>query len=208
MALYNRAGVKITYNQHFDRLAITVGDEFVSVSISIFKMWMKLCELDTEYEKFSMEQNGGKVEVLKMCGNISLKFISCKNFCSQLVIKRDTARHIFEQQHRILDNIRKKHDGKNPAGLQLKQSKCMPPNNMTAVGDVPSQKCFKMLGDVPPQKRLKIGTAAKIRRTSAHEQSSFEKLNSDGNRLATGQEPMADMCTNSSLPHFEPAAEL
>ena len=98
MALYNRAGVKITYNQHFDRLAITVGDEFVSVSISIFKMWMKLCELDTEYEKFSMEQNGGKVEVLKMCGNISLKFISCKNFCSQLVIKKDTARNIFEQQ--------------------------------------------------------------------------------------------------------------
>ena len=114
-------------------------------------MWMNLCELDTEYEKFSMEQNGGKVEVLKMCGNISLKFISCKNFCSQLVIKKDTARNIFEQQHRILDNIRKKHDGKRPTGLQLKQSKCIPPNNMPALGDVPSQKRFKMLGDVPPQ---------------------------------------------------------
>ena len=194
MALYNRAGVKITYNQHFDRLAITVGDEFVSVSISIFKMWMKLCELDTEFEKFSMEQNGGKVEVLKMCGNISLKFISCKNFCSQLLIKKDTVRNIFEQQHRILNCNRKNHDGKRSVGPQPKHHKCILPNNKFALGM--SRQCFK------------IGTAVKESPQYGDVQPSLEKLPRAENSIAPGPETVLENCNNSMTNTFCSTAEL
>ena len=108
MALFNRNGVKIVFNSNFNRLAITCGSEFVSISPEIFQIWKKLSELESDYEKLTMEQNGGTIEILKLCGNISLKFLSCKNFASQIVIWENTVKGIFAQYNHIINFIHKK----------------------------------------------------------------------------------------------------
>ena len=110
MALFNRNGLKIVFNSNFNRLAITCGSEFVSISSEIFKIWKKLSELESDYEELTMEQNGGTIEILKLCGNISLKFLSCKNFASQILLRENTVKAIFAQYNHIITSIHKKTD--------------------------------------------------------------------------------------------------
>ena len=140
MTLFNRNGVKITYNHNFNRLAVTCNNDFVSISPEIFQIWKKLSELDSDYERISMEQNGGTVEILKLCGNISLKFLSCKNFASQIVLRENTVKAIFAQYNQIITSIHKKQISTRVVKSVEGTVKPIRPNNPP--------------GDVPPQKRV------------------------------------------------------
>ena len=140
MALFNRNGLKIVFNSNFNRLAITCGSEFVSISPEIFQIWKKLSELESDYEKLTMDQNGGTIEILKLCGNISLKFLSCKNFASQIVLRENTVKAIFAQYNQIITSIHKKQISTRVVKSVEGTVKPIRPNNPP--------------GDVPPQKRV------------------------------------------------------
>ena len=139
MALFNKNGVKIAYNANFRRLAITCGTDFVSISPEIFQIWKKVSELDSDYEKLTIDQNGSTIEILKLCGNISLKFLSCKNFASQIILRENIVKAIFAQYNHIITSIHKK---------QISTQVVKP-----VEGIVKPIRASKASGDVPPQKR-------------------------------------------------------
>ena len=166
MALFNKNGLKIVYNSSFNRLAITCAADFVSISPEIFQIWKKLSELDSDYEKLTIDQNGSTIEILKLCGNISLKFLSCKNFASQIILREDTVKAIFRQYNHIITSIYKKRIT-NP---EVKSIIVKPPRASRSPGDVGPQKRSlsraspvvrrsispdNPSGDVGPQKRRK-----------------------------------------------------
>ena len=168
MALFNRNGLKIVYNSNFHRLAITSGNDFVSISPEIFQIWKKVSELESDYEKLTMDQNGSTIEILKLCGNISLKFLSCKNFASQIVLRENTVKAIFAQYNQIITSIHKKQISTRVVKSVEGTVKPIRPNNPP--GDVPPQKRVlsratpvvrksicpdNPSGDVGPQKRHK-----------------------------------------------------
>ena len=166
MALFNKNGLKIVYNSSFNRLAITCAADFVSISPEIFQIWKKVTELDSDYEKLTIDQNGSTIEILKLCGNISLKFLSCKNFASQIILREDTVKAIFRQYNHIITSIYKKRIT-NP---EVKSIIVKPPRASRSPGDVGPQKRSlsratpvvrrsispdNPSGDVGPQKRRK-----------------------------------------------------
>ena len=151
MALFNKNGLKIVYNTSFNRLAITCAADFVSISPEIFQIWKKVSELDSDYEKLTIDQNGSTIEILKLCGNISLKFISCKNFASQIILREDTVKAIFRQYNHIITSIYKKRI----------TSQVVKPIG----GIVKPLRASRSSGDVGPQKRSLSRATPVVRRS-------------------------------------------
>ena len=98
-----------------------------------------------------MEQNGGTVEILKLCGNISLKFLSCKNFASQIVLRENTVKAIFAQYNHIITSIHKK---------QISTQVVKP-----VEGIVKPLRASRASGDVGPQKRSLSRATPVVRRS-------------------------------------------
>ena len=151
MALFNKNGLKIVYNASFNRLAITCATDFVSISPEIFQIWKKVSELDSDYEKLTIDQNGSTIEILKLCGNISLKFLSCKNFASQIILREDTVKAIFSQYNYIITSIHKKRIS-TQVGKPIE-------------GIVKPLRASRQSGDVGPQKRSLSRATPVVRRS-------------------------------------------
>ena len=151
MALFNKNGLKIVYITSFNRLAITCAADFVSISPEIFQIWKKVSELDSDYEKLTIDQNGSTIEILKLCGNISLKFLSCKNFASQIILREDTVKAIFRQYNHIITSIYKKRI----------TSQVVKPIG----GIVKPLRASRSSGDVGPQKRSLSRASPVVRRS-------------------------------------------
>ena len=91
------------------RLSICKTDEWVSISVSAFNLWMVLIEGDDDYNEISIKQNNSYIEIKKLMQNFVISFIG-KSVSSYVVISEYEAKRLLlksdDIKHRInsLDN--------------------------------------------------------------------------------------------------------
>ena len=113
MSIYTKGSITINFNNYFNRLAITSCDEFISLSLNSFNIWMKLIEMNSNYDCLTISQNGGgTIEMVSLFGSYSIKFNSCKNLTSHILISKNDAGSIYSQRNYILSEIKKRMEKK------------------------------------------------------------------------------------------------
>ena len=100
-------GFKIDFNSYINRLSISKGNDWVSISPLAFKIWISLFDFDSKYEKVNLKQDGCSIEIIKLAKN-SLLSISNKSFISSVAVTETEFEKIQANIETINDKIYKK----------------------------------------------------------------------------------------------------
>ena len=82
MNLFNYQGLQIYYNNSLKRVSINKDGEFMSLTLSIFKLFLTLAKTDSDVNRIKATQNGSDIEILTLYGNFMLTMLSFKQHSS------------------------------------------------------------------------------------------------------------------------------
>ena len=108
MALFKVNNLKLNYNPSFNRISITSGDEFISITLRSFELFMLMIKTPTAYDRIITAQSGSELEIIQLCNNFVFRFQSSRNLTNYLIIKAEDAKSIFDSQFNILNSIKKR----------------------------------------------------------------------------------------------------
>ena len=100
----------MNYNVQFKRISLTSGDDFISLSMRSFEIFMSMVKVKSLYDKIKLTQSTSELEILQLCGNFILHFQSSKNLLSKVIIKEYEAKQILDAQLKITEAIKKRND--------------------------------------------------------------------------------------------------
>ena len=110
MSLFRINEIRLNYNVQFKRISLTSGDDFISLSMRSFEIFMSMVKVESSYDKIKLTQPTSELEILQLCGNFILHFQSSKNLLSKVIIKEYEAKQILDAQLKITEAIKKRND--------------------------------------------------------------------------------------------------
>ena len=103
--MFKDRDISISYNSILNRFSLAKNDEWISISITTFYVWMGMLDVETDYEHVIIDQNPSTVEITKIFSSINLKFKS-KNYISCISLKEETVRKIHCQSENMKRHIK------------------------------------------------------------------------------------------------------
>ena len=79
MNLFNYQGLQIYYNKSLKRVSMNKDNEFMSLTLSTFKLFLTLAKTDVDVNRIKVTQNGSDIEILSLYGNFMLTMVLWKN---------------------------------------------------------------------------------------------------------------------------------
>ena len=110
MSLFRINDIRVNYNVQFKRISLTSGDDFISLTMRSFEIFMSMVKVKSSYDKIKLTQSTSELEILQLCGNFILHFQSSKNLLSKVIIKEYEAKQILDAQLKITEAIKKRND--------------------------------------------------------------------------------------------------
>ena len=110
MSLFRINDIRLNYNVQFKRISLTSGDDFISLTMRSFEIFMSMVKVKSSYDKIKLTQSTSELEILQLCGNFILHFQSSKNLLSKVIIKEYEAKQILDAQLKITEAIKKRND--------------------------------------------------------------------------------------------------
>ena len=106
MNIFRSENFNFDYNKFMNRLTITKGNEWISLSITSFNIFLNIVENSSSYERVIIRQNGSDVEVTCLMKNYNLT-LTCKNFTTFLNFSELEGNLIRENIKIIKENLHK-----------------------------------------------------------------------------------------------------
>ena len=78
MSIFSSGNLKINYSPVFNRLSLVSSDEFISLSVYTFSIWLRMIENESSFDKISVNQNG-RIKVKPKTGD-NRTFTEVENF--------------------------------------------------------------------------------------------------------------------------------
>ena len=103
--MFKDRDISISYNSILNRFSLSKNDEWISISITTFYVWMGMLDVETDYEHVIIDQNPSTVEITKIFSSINLKFKS-KNYITCISLKEETVRKIHCQSENMKRHIK------------------------------------------------------------------------------------------------------
>ena len=103
--------LKINYSSIFDRLSLIVDNEFISLSITSFKIWMILIEQGGPYERVIINQTGSDIIFTQINGCFAINFNSVRGIFNRIILSKDETLKILNNKAKIfeiIENLRNK----------------------------------------------------------------------------------------------------
>ena len=88
MNLFNYQGLQIYYNNSLKRVSINKDGEFMSLTLSTFKLFLTLTKTDSDVNRIKATQNGSDIEILTLYGNFMLTMLSLKHHSTICIPKQ------------------------------------------------------------------------------------------------------------------------
>ena len=110
MSLFRINDIRLNYNVQFKRISLVSGDDFISLTMRSFEIFMSMVKVKSSYDKIKLTQSTSELEILQLCGNFILHFQSSKNLLSKVIIKKYEAKQILDAQLKITEAIKKRND--------------------------------------------------------------------------------------------------
>ena len=110
MSLFRINDIRLKYNVQFKRISLVSGDDFISLTMRSFEIFMSMVKVKSSYDKIKLTQSTSELEILQLCGNFILHFQSSKNLLSKVIIKEYEAKQILDAQLKITEAIKKRND--------------------------------------------------------------------------------------------------
>ena len=110
MSLFRINDIHVNYNVHFNRISLASGDDFISLSMRSFEIFMLMVKNKSPYDKIKLTQCTSELEIIQLCGNFILHFRSTRNLLSKIIIKEYEAKQILDAQLKITEAIKKRND--------------------------------------------------------------------------------------------------
>ena len=110
MSLFRINDIRLNYNVQFKRISLVSGDDFISLTMRSFEIFMSMVKVKSSYDKIKLTQSTSELEILQLCGNFILHFQSSKNLLSKVIIKEYEAKQILDAQLKITEAIKKRND--------------------------------------------------------------------------------------------------
>ena len=110
MSLFRINDIRINYNVQFKRISLVSGDDFISLTMRSFEIFMSMVKVKSSYDKIKLTQSTSELEILQLCGNFILHFQSSKNLLSKVIIKEYEAKQILDAQLKITEAIKKRNE--------------------------------------------------------------------------------------------------
>ena len=105
MSIYPTEKLKINYSPIFDRLSLIAGEDFISLSITSFYLWMVLIEQDSDFERLNVNQQGSDVIFTKINGSFAIHFNSLRAIFNRIILPKEEVDKILESKPEILKKI-------------------------------------------------------------------------------------------------------
>ena len=119
MSLFRINDIRLNYNVQFKRISLVSGDDFISLSMRSFEIFMSMVKVKSSYDKIKLTQSTSELEILQLCGNFILHFQSSKNLLSKVIIKEYEAKQILDAQLKITEAIKKRNELLTKTGNEL-----------------------------------------------------------------------------------------
>ena len=119
MSLFRINDIHVNYNVHFNRISLASGDDFISLTMRSFEIFMSMVKVKSSYDKIKLTQSTSELEILQLCGNFILHFQSSKNLLSKVIIKEYEAKQILDAQLKITEAIKKRNELLTKTGNEL-----------------------------------------------------------------------------------------
>ena len=119
MSLFRINDIRINYNVQFKRISLVSGDDFISLTMRSFEIFMSMVKVKSSYDKIKLTQSTSELEILQLCGNFILHFQSSKNLLSKVIIKEYEAKQILDAQLKITEAIKKRNELLTKTGNEL-----------------------------------------------------------------------------------------
>ena len=110
MSLFRINDIHVNYNVHFNRISLASGDDFISLSMRSFEIFMSMVKDKSPYDKIKLTQCTSELEIIQLCGNFILHFRSSRNLLSKIIIKEYEAKQILDAQLKITEAIKKRNE--------------------------------------------------------------------------------------------------
>ena len=110
MSLFRINDIRLNYNVQFKRISLVSGDDFISLTMRSFEIFMSMVKVKSSYDKIKLTQSTSELEILQLCGNFILHFQSSKNLLSKVIIKEYEAKQILDAQLKITEAIKKRNE--------------------------------------------------------------------------------------------------
>ena len=88
MNLFNYQGLQIYYNNSLKRVTINKDGEFMSLTLSTFKLFLTLAQTHSDVNRIKATQNGSDIEILTLYGNFMLTMLSLKQHSTICIPKQ------------------------------------------------------------------------------------------------------------------------
>ena len=119
MSLFRINDIRLNYNVQFKRISLVSGDDFISLTMRSFEIFMSMVKVKSSYDKIKLTQSTSELEILQLCGNFILHFQSSKNLLSKVIIKEYEAKQILDAQLKITEAIKKRNELLTKTGNEL-----------------------------------------------------------------------------------------
>ena len=104
MNLLAKEDIKIDFSARLNRFSISKKDEWISISPCTFKMLVSLIDVDSDYERIKIFQNGSEVEIVKLYCNYVLSF-NCKSIRTSIVLPSMIMEYISQNFKSINEKV-------------------------------------------------------------------------------------------------------
>ena len=121
MNLFNYQGVQIYYNNSLKRVSINKDGEFMSLTLSTFKLFLTLAKIDSDVDRIRVTQEGSEIDILKLYGNFMLTAHS-RNYNSTITISKKIIDRLIINEDLIelqINDQKKLFIGKKPSDKKL-----------------------------------------------------------------------------------------
>ena len=106
MNIYRADDTRFDFNKHLNRVNLTKGNEWISLSLTSFDIFLNLIQNDSIVEKVIIRQNGGDIEVLSLMKNYLVTLV-CKNFTTYVTFPEIDGNKIRDNIPMIKENLHK-----------------------------------------------------------------------------------------------------
>ena len=100
MNLFKYQNLQLHYNNILKRISVNKDDEFMSLTLSTFKLFLTLAKDDSDVNRIQVTQNGSDIEILKLYGNFMLTMQSWK-YHSTITISKPIIDKLIENEDSI-----------------------------------------------------------------------------------------------------------
>lgn len=107
MNLLKFESFKIDYNSYIDRINVSKDNDWIGISPLVFSVWMTMLEVNSQFEKIIIKQDGSQIEIIKLLNN-SLLTLTSKAFVTSVAVTDKEYEKIRSNIDIIKEKISKK----------------------------------------------------------------------------------------------------